>query len=209
MSLIAQGDYKFFWNIFVKKIYSVENALGFRLDLEHGLKARKALIPISIRESIESDNSNFLDNRTTGLIERLNTCYVAVNKDDVPCFRCWLIDSSQNQKLKSYWGYTFPTLSKDEMLIENVFTNPKFRGLGIFPAVLYQISDLGKKLGAKHTISFGEISNKNTTRSMAYAGFKPYTYRQVKWFLFRKRVTFSDIPDYLMKEYFQTIKGIQ
>ena len=188
-SLISQGDFKFFWNVFKRKIYSTEMAFGFKLDLEHGLKARKALIPFTIRE--------FRDNKTTGLIEKLKTCYVAVNKEEIPCFRCWLIDSSQNDKLKQFWGNTFPELAKDEMLIENVFTNPKFRGLGIFPAALYQISDLGWKLGANYT-----------TRSMAYAGFKPYVYREVKWILFKKRVIFSPIPDNLLQVYNETTKGI-
>ena len=207
-SLISQGDFKFFWNVFKKKIYSTEMAFGFKLDLEHGLKARKALIPFTIREFRDNDEVYFRDNKTTGLIEKLKTCYVAVNKEEIPCFRCWLIDSSQNDKLKQFWGNTFPELATDEMLIENVFTNPKFRGLGIFPAALYQISDLGRKLGANYTISFGEVSNKNTTRSMAYAGFKPYVYREVKWILFKKRVIFSPIPDNLLQVYNETTKGI-
>lgn len=207
-SLIAQGDYKFFWQIFKKKIYSTEIAFGFRLDLEQGVKQRRALIPITIRPSQREDDIYFLDNKTTGLIEKLDTCYVAINKEGIPCFRCWLIDASQNLKLEQFWGKTFPALSNDEMLIENVFTNPKFRGLGIFPAVLTQVSNKGKELGAKYTISFGEVSNKNTTRSMAYAGFKPFVCRKVVWFLFKKRVKFIPISEDLMKDYHEVIKGI-
>lgn len=207
-SLIDRGDYRFFWQIFKKKIYSTEMAFGFKLNLEQGVKLRKALIPINIRLSQKEDDIYFLDNKTTGLIERLKTCYIATNKEGIPCFRCWLIDHSQNNKLRQFWGNTFPPLNHDELLIENVFTNPKFRGLGIFPAVLGLVSEEGKKLGAKYTISFGEVSNKNTTRSMAYAGFKPYIYRKVDWFLFRKKVTFLPIPENLLKDYYEITKGI-
>lgn len=184
-------------------------AFGFKLDLEHGLKKRRALIPISTRLSQKGDEIYFLDNKTTGLIEKLNTCYVAINKEGIPCFRGWLIDSSQNGKLKQFWGNTFPTLAKDEMLIENVFTNPKFRGLGIFPSVLGQISEIARELGANYTISFGEISNKNTTRSMTYAGFKPYILRTVRWFLFIKWVRFGPIPDNLMQDYEEITRDIR
>jgi hypothetical protein len=207
-SLIIQGDYKFFWEILKKKIYSSEMAFGFKLNLEQGVKLRRALIPITIRLAQKEDDTYFLDNKTTGLIEKLDTRYVATNKEGIPCFRCWLIDSSQNHKLRQFWGDTFPALKNDEMLIENVFTNPKFRGLGIFPAVLGQVSEEGKKLGAKYTISFGEINNKNTTRSMAYAGFEPYILRRVNWFFFKKKVTFLPIPDTLLKDYYEITKGI-
>src|SRR5690606_2418290 len=97
-SLIHQGDFDFFWQLFKKKIYSNEMAFGFKLDLEQGLKKRRALIPISTRLSQKGDEIYFLDNKTTGLIEKLNTCYVAINKEGIPCFRGWLIDSSQNGK---------------------------------------------------------------------------------------------------------------
>jgi hypothetical protein len=207
-SLIHQGDYHFFWHIFKKKIYSTEMAFGFKLDLEQEIKKRRALVPISIRVSRPEDDIYFLDNKTTGLIEKLETCYVATTKDGTPCFRGWLIDASQNKKLRQFWGDTFPALKHDEMLIENVFTNPKFRGLGIFPAALGQISEKAKNFDARYTISFGEIGNKNTTRSMAYAGFKPYILRKVDWLLFKKRVTFLPIPDNLLKEYYEITKGI-
>ena len=111
-SLIVQGDYKFFWQLFKKKIYSNEMAFGFKMDLEQGIKKRRALIPIITRPSQKGDNIYFEDNKTTGLIEKLETCYVATNKEGIPCFRGWLIDSSQNGKLRQFWGDRFPTLDK-------------------------------------------------------------------------------------------------
>jgi GNAT superfamily N-acetyltransferase len=126
---------------------------------------------------------------------------VAVTKEGIPCFHLWLIDASQNEKLKKVWGDIFPRLNPDEFLVENVYTVPKFRGAGIFPAVLHEIAEKSKALGAKYLISFGETSNVNMSRSFAYAGFFPYVLRTKKNFLFNRSIFFKDIPDELMSDY--------
>src|SRR5690606_12808226 len=103
--------------------------------------------------------------------------------------------------LKKVWGDTFPKLKPDEFLVENVYTVPKFRGAGIFPAVLHEIAEKSKALGAKYLISFGETNNVNMSRSFAYAGFFPYVLRTKKNFLFNRTIFFEDIPDELMSDY--------
>ena len=133
----------------------------------------------------------FIDNPNNGLIHKFNTCYVGLTKEQIPCARVWLIDASENKKLKSIWGKRFPQLKKDEVLLENVFTVPKYRGMGIIPAFLYDVAETSKDLGAKYAITFGEVKNKNTSRSYNYAGFSPYIVRRVSYFLFIIFCTFG------------------
>lgn len=200
-NLIKNGKIKYIWDVFKKQIHSEEIAYGFKRDLNKEAKEPRVLKKVTTRISEESDHVYFTDNITNGLIFQFKTCYVAITQEGVPCFRCWLIDSSQNEKLHAVWGNIFPDLKNDEVLFENVFTAPKYRGLGILPAVLHQISEISKDSGANYAISFGAIKNINTSRSFNYAGFHPYILRKEKWRLFKQTVTYEEIPPDLMEFY--------
>ena len=206
--LIKQGDVRFTLGLLGKKIYSQELAFGFKRDLSNDYSKRRALISINIRKYSHDDEIFFEDNMTTGLIEQMQTPYVATNKDGDPCFRCWMLDSSENGKLQEFWEGTFPILSSDEVLIENVFTVPKYRSMAVFPAALCELAEIYKEKGFKFAISFGETTNLNTTRSFAYTGFEPYILRIIKWRFFRKKIQFENIPDHLLEDYKKAIKGI-
>lgn len=203
IGLIRTGNIKNVWDAFVRRIKSEEVAFGFKRDLSLKFAKPRSLISVSTREFQQGDEVYFKERKNDGLINEFQTCYVAVTKDGTPCFHLWLIDASQNEKLKKAWGNTFPTLSPDELLVENVYTVPKFRGMGIFPAVLHEIVDRSVDLGAKNLISFGEVSNVNMSRSFAYAGFEPFILRRKKWFFFKKSITFEGIPSDLMNEYYK------
>ena len=208
-NLILKGRFGYLWKVFSDRIKFEELAFGFRRDLNVEIKEPKVLMPTSIREFIDEDQQYFKDNPNNGLIMKFDTCYVAINKNSVPCSRLWLIDSSQNKKLKEIWKGNFPELQKDEMLIENVFTVPKFRGMGIVSGFMHEISKKAKTLGMNYVITFGAVKNDNTTRAFAYAGFNPFVLRRVKWFLFKKSVTYEEIPDNLLDHYKKVTKNIR
>ncbi|WP_188462357.1 hypothetical protein [Bizionia arctica] len=195
--LIKDGKAKYLWNAFSNRLYSKEIAFGFKRDLSIPFKKPRTLKPISIREFTEADKPFFIDNPNNGFILKFNTCYIGETKEQVPCARVWLIDSSENNKLRATWGNRFPQLKQDEVLLENVFTVPKYRGMGIIPAFLYDVAEKSKDLGAKYAITFGEVKNINTTRSYSYAGFSPYIVRNVSYFLFIKSIKYEVVS----KEY--------
>ena len=199
--LIKDAKLAFLWNAFLRRLYSEDVAFGFKRELDKEQIKPRVLLPFNTRPCKNSDIDFFLDNENDGLINDFETCYVATTKEGVPCFRLWVIGASQNKKLKDIWGRTFPQLLQDEVLIENVFTVPKFRGMGILPAVLYDVCETCKEHGAKYALTFGLASNNNTSRSYHYAGFYPYVLRKRKWFLFRKSITFEEIPKELMEKY--------
>ena len=201
IKLIKKDEFKFIWKAFLRRIHSEETAFGFKRDLNIELSKPSVLIDITTRVFKESDDVFFIDNANDGLIAQFKTCYVATTKEDHPCSRLWLIDAFQNKKLKKVWGDNFPQLNKDEVLLENVFTIPKFRGMGIMPSFMDQIAKKSKNQGANYAITFGAVNNTNTSRSFKYAGFNPYILRKVKWLLFRKTITFEEIPNDVMEFY--------
>ncbi|GBF20060.1 hypothetical protein C21_02231 [Arenibacter sp. NBRC 103722] len=199
--LINEGNLKNVWKAFVRRIKSEEVAYGFKRDLDVRFAKPKTLLKINVRVYQSGDEHFFKDRKNDGLINDFKTCYIGVTGEGIPCSHLWLIDASQNEKLKKAWGNTFPTLGKDELLVENVYTVPKYRGLGVFPTFLDQIVEKGMALGAKSIISFGEASNVNMSRSFTYAGFQPYVVRRKKWFLFCKSVKFEKLTEEEMKAF--------
>lgn len=205
IQLIKEGKIGLVWDALLRRFYSEEIALGFKRDLQINYRKPKTLMPVSIRRASVGDEQYFLDRRNDGLINKFETCYVAVNKEGIPCCRLWLIDASQNDALKLVWGNIFPKLKKEEVLIENVYTVPRFRGFGILPAVVDEVLKNGRELGARYALTFGELSNYNTSRAFAYAGFEPYILRRKKWFLFRKNISFDEIPEAVLKDYHKVV----
>ena len=205
-NLIIKGKSKYVWNVFLNRLYSKEIAFGFKRDLSVTLKKPRTLKPTTIRKCIKEDESSFTDNPNNGLIHKFKNCYVGVTKEEIPCARVWLIDASENKKLKSIWGRRFPQLNPDEVLLENVFTVPKFRGMGIIPAFLYDVAEKSKDLGAKYAITFGEVKNANTSRSYNYAGFTPYIVRNVSYFLFIKTIKFQEVSSKHLDSYNKSIQ---
>ncbi|MEO8933327.1 MAG: hypothetical protein ABI295_03395 [Xanthomarina sp.] len=193
--LIKEGQIKYLWTAFLNRLYSKEIAFGFKRDLSIPYKKPRTLKPITIREFQKEDDHFFVENPNNGLIYSFHTCYVGVTKESIPCARVWLIDSSQNHTLKDIWGARFPQLKPDEVLLENVFTVPKYRGMGVIPVFLFEVAEKSRDLGAKYVITFGEVNNINTSRSYDYAGFSPYIIRTVSYFLFIKSVKFQAVSD--------------
>jgi len=201
--LITDGKFKFIWDALIRRINSEQLAFGFKRDLSVEHPKPRVLIDISTRVFSEDDASYFIDNSFDTFIYQFQTCYcyVATTKDNIPCSRLWLIDASQNKKLKTVWGDYFPQLKEHEVLLENVFTLPSYRGMGVMSSIIDQISEKSKVQGAKYAITFGSVNNTNTARSLNYAGFQPYILRKVKWFMFNKSISYQEIPNHLMTDY--------
>lgn len=189
------------WEAFRRRLGSEEIAIGFRRDLDKVFAEPKSLMKITVRKAVPEDATYFQDRRNDGLIERFQTCYVALAKDGTPCSRLWLIDASQNELLQETWRGTFPELQPDEVLIENVYTVPKYRGFGILPLVVDQVVKAGKKSGIRYALTFGELKNTITSRSFTYAGFDPYILRRKKWRFFMRTISFEEIPADILKQY--------
>jgi len=202
INLIKQGELKFLWSGISKRIYSENLSYGLKRDLNIEIPTPPSLLKLSFRYCRDDDAPYFeLDKHNHGLVDKqINYCVVAT-KDDVPVYRVWLMGASQNDKIKEFWGDSFPPLNTNEALVENSFTVPKFRGFGIMPYAMTKVAEKGKELGADTAIVYTPTDHSVSLRAGDYAGYQPFNLRKEKWFLFKRTTTFGDIPEDLMEHY--------
>lgn len=202
LELLRKGKIKSLFKGFTNKISSEKTSFVLKRDsnLEH--KTPRAFVKLSLRNYKQKDKNYFTkDEENISLIKQLPKCIVAVTDEDVPCYRMWVLDSSQNNKIKEFWGNSYPQLKDDEVLMESAFTTPKFRGLGVMPVAMALIADKVKKEGKRHSITITPTTNVNSIRATNYAGFRPFAVRIEKYSFFKKSVRFEKIPEELMKYY--------
>jgi GNAT superfamily N-acetyltransferase len=207
--LIKKGELKFMIKGIVKRIYSTHQSFGLKRDIEVEVKQVDALINIDIRLFKAEDNAHFTaDLQNDGLIEKdIPNCYVATNTEDVPCYRHWLMGPKQNTKIQEFWGDAFPVLEEGEAIVESVFTVPEFRGHKIMPAVLTRIVKKAKDIDVRWLLIFVDIDNIPSLKGGNRSGFSPYTLRTEKWFLFKRSITFNEVPKSYMDAYFINVNA--
>lgn len=185
------------WANIKTRLYSTVFSLGLERDLNIEFKKPKSLIDFSIRLWRDTDINTLNESyRHIRLVKaNIPNCYVAVTKDDIPIYRQWLIGSEHNNLIKNYFGNLYPKLKKNEALIEGAFTNPSYRGFGIMPLATASIAEKGKEIGADTVITFVDIKNISSLRSVVVAGFAPYILRKERWLFFFRKVVFLPISE--------------
>lgn len=169
--------------------YKTYLGYGLRRDLNAPLVAPQAKIPIEVREFRDSDAQDLLagnadpkeqwevDWRREVVAMRLPTCYVAVDqRNGTPCYMQWLTGAEHNGRLAAVGP--FPTLERDEALLENAFTPPAYRGMGIMSAAMAMIAERGRDIGARFVITFVDFDNAASLKGCERAGFFPYVVRR-------------------------------
>lgn len=161
---------------------------GLRRDLTVPIERPSAKIPISVREVRQEDLAVLLpeDTSTYSEQDRLEIvwrkrfaadvgskgCYVAIDeRDGSPCYMQWLLAPSQNEVIRRLGG--FPQLQKGEALLENAYTPPTHRGLGIMSAAMALIAERGEDVNARYVITFVGEDNIASLKGCRRAGFAP------------------------------------
>lgn len=205
MSLVKKGETRFLLKRVFSRINSEKSAYVLKLDTTKPIKKVRAFVDISLRILKQEDNVFFKeDDDNIALINQLKDGYVAVTKDGNPCFRVWVMDSSQNAKIQQFFKSSYPILKQDEVLMESAFAIPKYRGLGVMPLAVSEIATLFKSKGKNTIITIAPTDNINSIKALYYLGFKPQGIRTERFFMFRKSVTFEDISP-ILYERFNTI----
>jgi GNAT superfamily N-acetyltransferase len=201
--LIRKGEIAFLIKGVSKRLYSKTEAFGLKRDLSIPFTTPNAQIAISIRPFKLEDASYFeADLQNDGLIEKaISTCYVAVTDKDEPCCRLWLIDSSESEKIRAFWGDAFPNLNSDEALIESVFTVPNMRGQGIMPETLELVSRKATENHKKYVMLFVQLDNIPSLKASHRAGFTPYILRTEIWKFFKRQITFESLEAHKLLTY--------
>lgn len=77
-------------------------------------------------------------------------CYVLKNRNrEITCM-LWIVYPLENEHLRRYFNSDLFLLKENEVLLENVFTMPKFRGFGFSPAITTELLRLAKDQGYKN-----------------------------------------------------------
>lgn len=102
-----------------------------------------------------------------------NGCFVAVDqRDDTPCYMQWLIGSRENKLLARF--KCFPKLADNEALLEQAYTIPSHRGLGIMSVAMAMIAERASDMNANHVLTFVSEDGIASLKACRRAGFHPH-----------------------------------
>lgn len=167
--------------------FSEFRGYGLRRDLSQKLEKPIAKIPFSIRPLSPKDldillplDGDLSPGERQQIIWRRHFhsktpkgCLVAVDeRTDTPCYMQWLIGSEDNAHLARF--KCFPRLATNEALLEQAYTIPSHRGLGIMSAAMTVIAERAKSLGAQYVLTFVEENSIASLKACRRAGFTPH-----------------------------------
>jgi len=208
--LLLKGQWSYAFKRLRRWIYWDTFAYGLRRDLPAAFEPSPAKIPLKIRPLQDPDIEKLfgsqrsassgeeayqLKHRLNFLSSGIRTCYVASTRDDQPCFMQWLVGASENEKLQKYFFGLHAPLAPDEALMEDVFTVEAFRGQAVMPCAMARIAEKGRDIGVRWVITFVNHKNPAAMKGCKRAGFSPYLIRRETWRLFRRRVSFTPLPE--------------
>ena len=98
-------------------------------------------------------------------------CYVMKVKDTI-AYMQWLINPSENYLLEKYFKKIFYPLHNKQVMIENAFTYPKFRGYGYLPYVSQNLLDIAQEQGYKSVVGYIKINKIPSLNDFYKMGFK-------------------------------------
>lgn len=193
------------WWAVAYRMYSDSTSLGMRRDLTIPFTGPSAKIPLTVRPLAVGDDLSALnpapgldaDERLWRLAQLrllrsgLGTCYLAIAPGGKPCYMQWVMTSSDNARLKAFFGNLYPTLGPDEALLEGAYTPDAFRGKGIMGAAMTQVAERAADVGARWVITFVDEQNQGSFKGCIRAGFVPYLRRREQFRLFYRRVRFD------------------
>lgn len=157
-----------------------------------------AKIPIVIRRASSAEIDDMLNSaslagsldarrdtavRRAHAREDIGQAFVALDSSSQQaCFIQWLLTSSDNKRIQSFFRRRFPLLKADEVLFENALTLPSFRGLGIMSCAMSRIAELAAQEGFRHGVTFVAQDNLPSLRACEKAGFIPHLVRRDRSF---------------------------
>jgi GNAT superfamily N-acetyltransferase len=206
---LRHGDVTVLVHEFRRRLFSERLHYGLFRDLGVPFDPPEAKIPIEIRGLRADDLPTLLGLDAASMSERgpyvrmhrlnfagqgIGRCFVAVTKDDEPCYMQWLIPSSQNAEVKKYFHGTFPWLERGEALLEYAFTPESHQRMGIMAAAMAQIAERAADFGATRVVTFVDGKNVGALKGCDRAGFRPYLIRRDRWRFFFRSVRFEPLP---------------
>ena len=159
---------------------------GLSRDLTLPITNPNAKIPIAVRPLQDTDLGLLLSADPRDPAEKLELAwrrafvdkgahggFVAVDqRNGTPCYVQWLFGFQNNDFIQSLGG--FPLLEPQEALLENAYTPPRYRGLGIMSAAMALIAEHASEVGANQVLTFVDQVNIASLKGCQRAGFHPH-----------------------------------
>ncbi|HTK85380.1 MAG TPA: GNAT family N-acetyltransferase [Patescibacteria group bacterium] len=170
--------------------YAETRGYGLRRDLAEAWPAPKAKIPISVRPLEISDLSLLLPLEGNIPPEEQqqirwrrhfhkkfpHRCFVAVDeRNDRPCYMQWLVYADDNDALERF--KCFPKLRKNEAILEQAYTIPSHRGLGIMSSAMAEIAEQAVQRNVRYVMTFVDTNGIASIKACQRAGFRMHLHQ--------------------------------
>jgi RimJ/RimL family protein N-acetyltransferase len=169
-------------------LYAELTRYGLVRDLSHNFQAPGAKIPLAVRPLADRDLATLFGHAgaATELSERMEVAwrrafiekgarggFVTIDeRTATPCYVQWLLSPRDNAFIEKIGG--FPPLADGEALLENAYTPPAYRGLGVMAAAMAQIAERARDFGARKVLTFVATDNIASLKGCQRAGFHPH-----------------------------------
>ena len=100
-----------------------------------------------------------------------SNCYVMTAGEEIAYLQ-WLILPADNDVIRSRFSTKFYPLGERQVMVENVFTFPKFRGRGLLPYGTLHLLQLARDKGFSSVICYIRKDNITSLNEFFRMGFK-------------------------------------
>lgn len=183
-----------------RQVYSEATFLGMERDLSEDVVRAQCQVRYGLRLASVEDMDEIVEcakgqgrESAHELIQRrwfyesgFNDCYVAREEDTGQiCHVQWLVSSRENGK--DGFESRLPSLSDDEVLIENAFTTLARRRRGVMTSVVSDLADFARSKGVRRMLAYVRDDNIPSLRALETAGFSVFERVPEIKFLFMTR----------------------
>jgi RimJ/RimL family protein N-acetyltransferase len=170
--------------------YSEFRGYGLRRDLAEPVSTPTAKIPLTIRPLEQADLDALLP--LDGDIppdEQLQIrwrrhfykkiphgCFVGVDgRDGRPCYMQWMVCAKDNDALAHF--KCFPRLHRNEAILEQAYTIPSHRGLGIMSSAMAEIAENASHYNVRFVMTFVDTTGIASIKACQRAGFRMHLHQ--------------------------------
>ncbi len=135
---------------------------------------------------IESRRENFA--RALHFRNDFTNCWAVRSKTGSIAHIQWIVFPEENDVIRAGYRHFFRPLERCEVMIENAFTFPKYRGLGLFSHATRHLLNLGRQLEYKKAVSYVRSENVASLNELIRLGFSfKRVVREYKFLGFTRR----------------------
>ena len=172
--------------VFIKNIIRINHCYILQRNMRNlvssGNNRRKWKVRVAtdddikeIRESIR----NLDDASKKEVVVRLlfyhsgfKNCYIARTSDGDIAYIQWLIYPYENNIIRKHYRYRFHELREKQVMVENVFTYPKYRGYGLMRDMTNELLNIAKEKGYNSAIIYVRKDLTDVINDRIVNGFK-------------------------------------